>query len=163
MCNRSWLVRVVQVLTGAVVTAGVLGGSCDGTMISLPLDGAVITYNTLTVELVNTTPYPVAPRLYVAEDNDTWDVDDDENWVLVEPIPPGQTVGFHFACGESGAIQTDHAVQLRPWGEERESDNDPTVRLGDDYDCGDTVSFIFVDEPGEDFETRVAVNGRIVD
>lgn len=164
MCNHSWPVRVLMALSGAVVTAGVLGGTCDGTMLSVPLDGAVLTYNTLMVELVNTTAYPVAPRLFVAEDNDTFDVDDDENRVYVaEPIPPGQTVGFNFPCGESGAIETDHSVQLGPWGEERESESDPIVRLGDDYDCGDTISFVFVDEPGEDFDTIVAIDGHFDD
>jgi hypothetical protein len=161
MYDHSWPVRVLRALAGAAAAAGVLGGFCDGTMVSLPLGEATLTYNTLTVELVNTTAWPVAPRLFVAEDNDTFDVDADENRVYVaEPIGPGQTAGFNFPCGESGAIETDHSVQLGSWGEERESESDPIVRLGDDYECGDTISFIFVDEPGEDFDTRVAVNGH---
>jgi len=108
--------------------------------------------------------YPVAPRLFVAEDNDTIDVDDEENrFYVAEPVVSGATMQFDLACGETGAIETDHAVEISPWGDEEESENDPIVRLGDDYECGDTISFVFVDEPGEDFHTNVAVNGHFDD
>lgn len=163
--KRSRMVRASLALTAAAALAGVLGGNCTGlTVTGIPLPGGgTIDINTVTVELVNMTAYPVEPRLFVDPEDDSWDVDDGANRVFLDaPIRPGELVRLTFTCARAGAIETDHAVMLIPFHEDEESDNDPIVRRHDDFNCGDVVSFIFIDEPGEDFYTRVEVNGRFV-
>lgn len=161
----SWPVRVAVVGLAAAIAAGVLGGNCTGLTIDIPLPGGgSIQFNTVTVELVNTTAYAVEPRLFVDPEDDSFFVDADENRVLVSPpVEPGQTVTLTLACADAGAIQTDHAILILPFDEDVESDNDPTARRHEDFNCGGIVSFIFIDEVGGDFYTRLEVNGVFVE
>ena len=48
---------------------------------------------------------------------------------------------------ESEAIESDHA---------------PLLVEEDHFECGDIISFIFIDEVGGDFFTRVEVNDQFV-
>lgn len=161
---RRRLNRAFRLLLCVPIAAGVSGANCTGLTFVLPLPGGgAIQFNTVTVELWNTTAFPVEPRLFVDPEDDSLDVDADENRVRVAPpVGPGEVVTLTLACGSTGAIETDHAVLILP-GEDVESDNDPIVRRHDDFNCGDTVTFIFMDEPGDDFHTRVEVNGRFVE
>lgn len=165
-CKRSRMVRATLALTAAAVLAGVLGGNCTGlTVTGIPLPGgATVEINTVKVELFNATAYPVEPRLFVDPEDDSWDVDDGANRVFLDaPILPGEVVRLTMTCASTGAIETDHAVLLIPFHEGIESDNDPIVRRHDDFNCGDVVRFTFIDDPGDDFYTRVEVNGRFVE
>jgi hypothetical protein len=164
--KRSRMVRAVFAFSAAAVLAGALGGNCTGlTVTGIPLPGGgTVDINTVTVELFNATAYPVEPRLFVDPEDDSWDVDDGANRVFLDaPIRTGEVVRLTFACAAAGAIETDHAVMLIPFHRDVESDNDPIVRRHDDFDCGDVVRFIFIDDPGEDFYTRVEVNDRFVE
>lgn len=157
-------VRFLFACVGAATWAGTLGTACSGLSIDLPLPGGgAITFNTMEIELVNTTAYPVEPRLFVDPDDDAFIVDEEENRIrIVPPVNPGEVFAMRLPCADTGSIQTDHAVLITAL-DLVESDNDPTVRKYTDFECGDTVSFIFIDEIGGDFFTRVEVNGVFVE
>jgi len=151
---------VVSALSGLVLM-GTTGSSCN-----IPFLGPAIgPSGTVDVELVNTTAYPVDPGLCVDPEELllTGSVFRDENLVLVDPaVQPGEIVTLTFDCAEIGTVGTDFALLLVSPTEAVESDNAPAIRQDSDFVCGDVISFIFIDEVGGEFFTRVEVNGQFV-
>ncbi len=137
---------------------------CDGLTVSLP-GGFVVSANTLTVTVTNTTGFWVDPRLYADDDEDTFfdfNIVTDENHVATGPIAPRSSQTFILSCDRAGTIKSDHALFEIPGAEDEESDNDPKVTAEDDFDCGSVIEFIFYDT-GDAFRTRVVIDGRVVE
>ena len=154
----------ITCLTGGLILIGVMGGPCDITV----FPEGIITLDSVTVELVNTTAYPVEPNLYVDPQENiftTSNIVTDENFVNFGiPIQPGEIVQLALDCDEIGSIISDHAYLFVSDFELIESDNGPLLIEEDDFECGDIISFIFIDEGiGGEFFTRVEVNGRFVE
>ena len=156
-------VRLMSYLLGGLVMVGGMGGACDLTI----LPGGVIAFDSVTVELINTTDYQVEPNLYVDADDDASasDIVTDENFVDIGvPLEPGETAQLAFDCDAIGSIMSDHAFLYISDLEQVESDNGPLLTREDDFDCGDIISFIFIDEwPEGVFFTRVERNGDFVE
>jgi hypothetical protein len=143
-------------LTAAAVLMLPVAGGCDG----LGLSGIL---QSLTVELVNETDYPVDPGLYADDDDRTFfefNIRTDENFVDVGIVPAHSTVRVPLSCDEAGTMMTYAARQIRS-GSDRFSDNDPIVYEDGDFDCHDVISFVFRDS-AFDFWTEVEVNGRVI-
>lgn len=147
---------------GILICVATMGLQCGGIEIDLP--GAIqVSLNTVTVELVNTTAYEVEPRLFI--DSDEHDIlpslaVEEENRVhIIPPLEPGEVLTLTYSCGDAGTIVSDYANLLID-DYAFEADNDPAVVQDEDFECGDTVSLIFIDEVGGDFYTRIEVNGE---
>lgn len=147
-------------LLGMVAGVLSLGSNCSITGIpGLPVVDEIVT-----IELVNTTNFEVDPLLFVHPDETApVNVAAQPEWefVLDPPLAPGEIAEIDFECFDIGTVVSDRALLLTP-GTPVASDNAPVVRWGLDYDCGDFVSFIFVDDPASVFFTRVEVNGVFV-
>jgi len=155
--------RMLGVLMASTILVGVSGASC---LDFIGFSGLDLGFSTVDIELVNMTDYPVDPGLYVDPDELFFatSVFTEENYVPVEPpLASGEIVTLTFDCDDIGTAGTDYAWLLVSSLESVESDNAPTVREEDDFECGDVISFIFIDEVGGDFFTRVEVNGRFVE
>ena len=101
----------------------------------------VVVLDFVDVELINDSPFdPVDPGLFV-------------DGALFDDLPlaPGEASFLTFNCFAGTTLQTD-AILLTPVG------GIPS----DEFLCGDTVSFIFVDNGIDPFFTRVEVNGVFV-
>lgn len=136
----------------------VAGAGCPSFDFPFPRDEPVV------IELINAADHPVDPRLYVSpyEDDDIDGILDPANFIDIgEPIAVGEPpVEITFqSCAEAGAMVTDFAQLLISETQFIESDNAPIIRRGIDFDCGDTVTFIFIDAGEGEFYTRVEVNG----
>lgn len=132
-------------------------GSCDS------VTGIVEDLRPITVELVNTTDFPIEPFLYTDDDDSTFwtsNITKNENRVATGEIPPHTTEVFTFSCERAGTMMTDHA-EMYTGCCVVESDNAPIIREKDDFDCYDVISFVFVDT-GAEFYTEVEVNGYLV-
>jgi hypothetical protein len=147
-----------------------MGQSCIGNFAGLleprPGGDVIIEDDLITVELINTTNFPVEPFLYAEEDNDIEldsDVIRDSNFVDIgEPVFPGEVVQVDFLCEEIGAVVVDFPLLLISPNEAIESINGPLLIQELDYFCGDFVSFFFVDDPSFGFFTEVEVNGVLL-
>jgi hypothetical protein len=140
-----------------------LVAGCAGLSVSLP-GGLVIGLNTIHLRLTNTTAYDVDPRIFGDDDDDTFldsNIVTSENYVATGLVPAGSTTTIPLSCDRRGTIKSDTAMLLLPGGFGVPSVNDPKVTEEDDFDCGDTIDFIFIDD-GFEFRTRVEVNGRHV-
>ncbi|UCD27852.1 MAG: hypothetical protein JSV03_12200 [Planctomycetota bacterium] len=164
MYTHNKIIKPISYLIGGVIMMGVMGGPCDITV----FPEGIISFDAVTVELVNTTAYPVEPYLYVDPDENIFSaaqIINDENFVLLDPpVQPGEIVQLSFDCDMIGSIVSDHAWLLLSDLEAIESDNGPLLTEEEEFQCGDIISFIFIDEgPGGAFFTRVEVNGRFVE
>jgi len=140
----------------AVVLLTAAGSGCDEA-------GFGGLFETLTVELANETDYPVDPGLYADDDDHTFlesNIRADENFVDVGIIPPWSSRRITLNCDEAGTMMTYRARQIRDFIDWI-SENDPIVYEDGDFDCHDTISFVFRDNFFE-FYTRVEVNGRVI-
>ncbi len=120
-------------------------------------------FEVVTVEFVNLTPWEIDPGLYVYEDDDLllpFLIAEDENYVDVGTAPPNTTIFTRLTCEEAGTLLSYEAVAFRP-GEDYVSDNDPWVDRDDDFDCFDTISFVFIRD-GDGFYIEIDVNGEFV-
>lgn len=143
-------------LAGLPLLLVALGSGCDG----LSFGGV---FETLTVELVNETAYPIDPGLYADDDDHTileMNIRADKNLVDVGLISAGSVRRVTLNCDEAGTMMTYRARQVRP-GLDVTSENDPIVYADTDFDCHDVIRFIFRDT-GFEFYTRVEVNGRVI-
>jgi hypothetical protein len=118
--------------------------------------------NTVWVQLVNDTSFPVDPSIRF---------DDDSNWLAsLAPaesldtglLQSGESMEFDFDCDELGLILSDGAEQTAFFFLSYVADDTRTLKRGDEYDCGDVIEFRFVGDT-EDFGVVVSVNGRVVD
>lgn len=156
--------RKRAVLSLTVVGLAVVGvHGCDGLALQWP--GGLISFNTIHVRLTNSTDFFVRPELYADDDDDTFfdfNITTEENFVDVGVLAPFATVDVALSCDRAGTLKSDHALfTLAGYADER-SANDPKVTAEDDFDCGDQIEFVFYDA-GDEFRTRVLVNGRIIE
>jgi len=153
--------RFIGLILLGLTVVGVMGGDCDITLPVPDIDPDPL----VTVELVNTTNFFVDPFVFVdPDDNVPFSVlVRAENLVFLDPpeLEPGELVELDFLCADIGAVTTDPL--LLDGDLAFESINVPLLRFGEDYECGDLISFVYIDDPetGE-FFVQPEVNGRIV-
>jgi hypothetical protein len=132
-------------------------GGCPEAGILLP------SLNTIQVELINDTSFPVDPNIRFDDDSGFWArlaPAESLSTGLVYPDDP--VIVFDFDCDELGLIFSDGAEQVIPLLDDYVADDSRILERGDEYDCGDVVRFRFVGD-GVDFGVITSVNGRIVD
>ena len=106
----------------------------------------------VTVELINNTIDPVNPGLFV--DGTEFIIDPD-----APDLAPGEIVTLEFDCTAGTRFDTE-ATLFTPT-EDVFSDNVPIAEENFEFFCGETLSFIFIDD-GQTFFTRLEVNGHFV-
>jgi hypothetical protein len=144
-----------------LLAIGAMGGDCDVVIPPPdPVDPLV------TVRMENTTGFFVDPFIYVHPDESVpfSVLVRDENLVLLVPpeLEPGEIVELDFECIDIGAVITDRPLLLD--GDQAfESINSPLLRFGEDFECGDLITFVYIDDldTGE-FFVQPEVNGRVV-
>lgn len=143
-------------LTLLVALPGLLLAGCPEAARLIPA------LNTVWVELVNDTSFPVDPNIRF---------DDDEGWLAslfpaesldAGLLESGQSMEFDFDCDELGLIFSDGAEQTAFFFLSYVADDTRILERGDEYDCGDLIEFRFVGD-AEEFGVIVSVNGRVVD
>jgi len=118
-------------------------------------------FNTVEVELVNDTLFPVAPNIRFDDDSDFFAQLAPAEDLSTGLLAPGEALTYRFDCDELGLIVSDEAEQLLPL-ELFVAQRSRMLLRGEDYDCGDFLRFRFVGA-AEDFGVVVSVNGRVVD
>jgi len=146
--KASWvLARVgMMVILGAVL-AGAMGAQCSITLLPPPVEVPVAA--TVDVVLVNNTPDPVDPGLFV----------DGVLHVFDPPLAPGESVALTVDCFADTTLQT--AAFLLDAAGDFESQTAPLLVEGRDFFCGDAVTFTFVKDAAG-FFTQADVNGVLV-
>jgi len=139
------MVRTGQMVVLGVVLAGAMGAQCS--IAFLPPPAPVI--RTVDVQLVNNTPDPVDPGLFV----------DGVLHVFDPPLAPGESVALTVDCFADTTLQTD-ALLLGAAGDFA-SQTIPLLVEGRDFFCGDAVTFTFVKDAAG-FFTQADVNGILV-
>ncbi len=150
MSTRSKLLPLLLVTLSALA----LAGCPDGAQLLSIL-------NTVEVELVNDTGYPVDANIRFDDDEGlfaAWFPAETLNAGLLES---GDLAVFTFDCDELGLILSDEAEQLGPFFITYVADATRTLERDDNFECGDVIRFRFVGD-GDDFGVIVSVNGRIV-
>jgi len=141
------------ILLGAAVS--MLVGGC-------PNAGRLIPgFNTVEVELVNDTWFPVAPNISFDDDSGFLASLAPSETLSTGLIGPGEFVSYRFDCDELGLILSDEAEQLLPF-EIYIAERSRILEREEEYDCGDRIRFRFVGE-AENFGVVSSVNGRVVD
>ncbi|HOW18036.1 MAG TPA: hypothetical protein PLC79_03285 [Phycisphaerae bacterium] len=140
-------VRTGMMVALGVLVVGVMGAQCSITLLPPPVEVPVVT--TVDIVLVNNTPDPVDPGLFV----------DGVLHVFDPPLAPGESVALTVNCFADTTLQTD-AFLLDAAGD-FESQTAPLLVEGQDFFCGDAVTFTFVlDAAG--FFTQADVNGVLL-
>jgi hypothetical protein len=130
----------------------------------LPLSGCdalvgILLPSTVTVSLVNESPdYAVVVTLFYHDDDDVLEP------ILTEigqereyTIAPGQTVTFPESCDDLQAIVIDDA-DLRVLGGIGPETSSDVLRMDDDFECGDEITFTFTHSGALlDFDVDTAV------
>jgi hypothetical protein len=118
--------------------------------------------NVTTVRLVNNGQFTVHAELFISSEQDipesllTADNDDREEYA----IPAGETVSFFRDCDDLQAIIIDEA-DLNLVGEAGPETSTGVLRDGDDFGCGDIITFTFDhSEILIDFDVSVSVQGQ---
>ncbi len=141
--NRTRASRAAIVLISGMTFLSLMGSRCGAPIFG---GGPPVVVDTVFVELVNTTEFPVNPNLII----------DGVLQVVDPPLAPGDILPLEVDCFAGTVLETQ-ADFLTGLGAVP-SDNDPFVEEGFEFLCGDTVSFLFAeDELG--FFTAVEVNG----
>ncbi|MBN1490612.1 MAG: hypothetical protein JXA69_11905 [Phycisphaerae bacterium] len=146
------------------ILAGAAVAGCEGLAVTLP-DGLTLGYHIVSITVTNTTDYYVDPRIYADDDDNTFfdsNIVTNENYVDTGVIPPYTSVTVTLNCDQAGTIKSDYAILELPGADWVESDNAPKVTDDNDFDCGDSIEFIFIDT-GVEFFTRVEINGRFIE
>lgn len=140
-------------LTLTLILAPVIVAGCGLLDLIGPLD------RTTTVRLVNDTPFPVdvqlfyhdvqeAPRLLITTDGTE----------LNEQVAAGDTFSLTRNCDDLQAVLIDDA-DLRIIGGIGPEDDTDVLRDGDDFGCGDIITFTFNSTAiGTEFEITTSVN-----
>jgi len=148
--------RCILLSTGLTTFSLAVAGGCPGA------DILISGLNSVQVELVNDTGFPVAPNIRFDDDPGVWASlwpAESLSTGLIQPDDP--VLVLNFDCDELGLIFSDGAEQVHLL-EDYVADNSRILERGDEYDCGDVIRFRFVGD-GVDFGVIVSVNGRIVD
>ncbi|MFQ5805938.1 MAG: hypothetical protein ACE5I3_05760 [Phycisphaerae bacterium] len=118
--------------------------------------------NTVEVELINDTGFPVDPNIRFDDDSGFFARLAPAERLSTGLIEPGQAAAFRFDCDELGLIFSDEAEQVLPLFADYVADATEILERDEEYDCGDLIRFRFVGN-AEDFGVVVSVNGRVVD
>lgn len=103
--------------------------------------------NVVTVEYVNDADADVAVWLYTddEDDEDADDlVEDGEEWESLVPV--GEAVSFNIDCDDVGSMVVGEA-QLLVLGNIGPSTWTDDLHIGEEYECGDVVTFTFYNSP----------------
>lgn len=131
-------------------------GGCPGAGRLLP------GLNTVEVELINDTGFPVDPKIRFDDDSGFWASLAPSEDLSTGLIEPGELVSYRFDCDELGLVFSDQAEQILPVFGVYFADQSRILERDEEYDCGDLVRFRFVGE-AEDFGVIVSINSRVVD
>ncbi|HOW70730.1 MAG TPA: hypothetical protein PKY77_09025 [Phycisphaerae bacterium] len=160
MTNRRLVGEWLPFVFCALVV-GSLGADCA----SLIPD--TINSDPVTVELVNYGAYSLDPRLYVSPSQSIGydgELLASANHVAVTPaVASGETVTLVFNCADIGTITTDHAELYLTSSTTKASDNGPWLVQDQVFSCGDTITFIYIDDDVDGFYTRVEVNDTFLE
>jgi hypothetical protein len=118
--------------------------------------------NSVRLELVNDTGFPVDPDIRYDDDPGFWAGLFPAEELSTGLIEPGETVTFNFDCDALGSVFSDEAEQVIPILGDYGADSTRVLQREDEYDCGDLIRFRFVGY-ADDFGVIVSVNGRVVD
>ena len=103
----------------------------------------LVTPSTTTVRLVNDGDFDVEATVYIDDDQNVLeDLIDDVGTQLTFTIPPGETREFTRDCNAIQAVMIDNA-ELRVIGAIGPETSSEVQRDGDDFNCGDIVTFTF--------------------
>lgn len=164
MNRRRWLG-----MAGGVWFVGFLAGCGGGITIDLP-DGSDATIQipdldptVVKVEVWNDTDYEVAPRIKFDDETGFWGrLFSSSSELNTGILGPGEfPAAYRLACKRVGVIQSDSAGQFFFNETIGQADDTRLLKVGEDFDCGDTIRFHFVGE-GDGFGVNVYVNGRLV-
>ena len=148
------LARPVRWLMGGFVLAASMGQQCNlPSGLPIPVGDPMVT-----VEVINRTDWPVDPFLYVDPDENVsfGALISADNLVLIDPLlQPGEVVTLGWECVDIGTVISDQALLILSETEGVESTTSPLLRWGEDFLCGDVISFIYEDQPDGTFSTRV--------
>lgn len=145
----------------SVVVVGSLGADCSS-LIPTPANT-----DPVTVKLTNYGAYTLDPRLYVSSDTtvgyDGALLTSAHRVAVNPPVAAGETVTLVFNCADIGTITTDHArLNITP-STTKASDNGPWLVQDQVFACGDTITFIYIDDSVDGFYTRVEVNSTYLE
>ncbi len=156
-------------MAGGVWLVGFLAGCGGGITIELP-DGSDATIQipdldptVVKVEVWNDTDYEVAPRIKFDDETGFWGrLFSSSSELNTGILAPGEFPdAYRLACDRVGVIQSDSAGQFFFNETIGQADDTRLLKVGEDFDCGDTIRFHFVGE-GDGFGVNVYVNGRLV-
>lgn len=121
----------------------------------------------VTVEIVNDSGWTIEPDIRYSEDDGDFAAfiaglfGGDE--LSVPLMAPGADATYNFNCDSLGVIYSGQTVQYGLLGFELgEADASDILVRGDDYSCGDTITFTYVGS-GDSFGVVVSINGQVVD
>ena len=121
----------------------------------------------VTVKLTNYGAYTLDPRLYVSSDKSVgYDgelITSAHRVAVNPPVAAGETVTLVFNCADIGTITTDHARLNLTSSTTKSSDNGPWLVQDQVFACGDTITFIYIDDSVDGFYTRVEVNSTFLE
>jgi hypothetical protein len=145
----------VCVVASIALPALICGGCAD-------VVGLLPGLNTVQVELINDTSFPVDANIRFDDDSGFWASLAPADSLDAGLIEPGEIASFTFDCDELGLILSDEAEQVVSFFDVFVADSTDILERDEEYDCGDVVRFRFVGDT-YDFGVIVSVNGRIVD
>jgi hypothetical protein len=147
--------RASLLLIPLIVPSSLLVGGCPDAARLIP------GLNTIEVEIVNDTGFPVAPNIRFDDDSGFLARLAPAERLSTGLIEPGEVAVFTFDCDELGLVFSDDAEQLLSYWDVFVADDSGILERDEEYDCGDLIRFRFVGE-AEDFGVITSVNGRIV-
>ena len=130
MLRRFTFVGLAGVLTGVVGCEALVG---------------LISPNSVTVRLVNTTLFPVEAKIRFSDQEDVGLILPTEWEEVEETIAPGASWSFTERCEDLQAITIADA-DLRLIGGIGPEDDTRVYLDGEDFDCGDVIVFTFTYE-----------------
>lgn len=138
MLNWVHIQRLCYALVATAVIAGTMGG-CEIDV--TPNNDPVV------VELVNNSSVPVAADLWADPDIETRsaNVAIDSNYVNIgDPLAVGEVATITLECADAGTLLSNADFAATPVGD---YDGAALLRVGEHFECGDTVTYTYEDHP----------------
>ncbi|NOT00770.1 MAG: hypothetical protein HOP29_09100 [Phycisphaerales bacterium] len=123
------------------------------------LDALGVSSDTVTLKLVNETPFRVEPEVFVTDTDLGLEFVTEElvtlgvNRLAVEDLAPGVSVTRTFDCDDIEALMASEAELKTGLGISPDADSDLFVQ-GEQFECGDTVTLRYTGGVG-DFSARI--------
>ncbi len=160
----SYATRLVWALSVGILLSG-CGGDItvnlpDGSDVTVPLPD--LNPDTVRIEVYNDTDFDVDPRIQF---------DNDSSWLAslfpseelaTGTLEPGDLLRFTMDCDQVALVRSEGADQFLFDETIGQADSSRTLRIDEDYECGDVVQFHFIGS-GDDFGVIVSVNDVVVD